>query len=121
MGTATHKLLLIFLLLCFQAQTLAAVVLSCAHGGAGADVVADACHQPAAAAAAKSDSDTPEAPCFDCHKCQLGCAFGIAALSFGRSVAVAPESRPVTSRNSVRHFYRFVPDPLQRPPISALA
>ena len=90
MGTVIHKLLLIFLLLCFQTQTLAAVVLSCAHGGSGADVVADACHQPVAAAAEKSDSDTPEAPCFDCHECQLGCAFGVAALSYGHCVAFAP-------------------------------
>ena len=118
MGTVTHKLLLIFLLLCFQTQTLAAVVLSCAHGGVAADVTVDACHQPAAAAAQESDSDTPKAPCFDCYKCQLGCAFGVATLPFGRSAVTASDSRPVTGWNSIRHFYCFVPEPSQRPPIS---
>lgn len=112
MGFVTRKLLLILLLLCFQTQTLAALALPCAHGG-GADTAADACHQPSAA----GKSDAPDSPCFDCHKCQLGCAFGVAALPFGRSVVPVPESGPVTGTVFFRHFYRFVPDPLQRPPI----
>ncbi len=121
MGTTTHKLLLIFLLLCFQTQTLAAMVLSCARGDSSSDLVAESCHQPAAATGEKSDSAPPEKSCYDCHKCQLGCAFGVSAIPFARDPGIASVGKPMVGRISVRHFYRFVPAPLQRPPIFALS
>ena len=115
MGFNTRKLLMMLLLLCFQTQTLAAVVLPCIHGNSEA-AVADLCHQSAGAAQEIENSDSGAPPCFDCHKCQLGCAFGTAVLPFDRSAAPVPESGPVSGPVVLRHFYRFVPDPLQRPP-----
>ena len=120
MGSKTRKLLLMLLLLCFQTQTLAAVVLPCIHGS-GEDAVADLCHQPAVTAQEIENSNNEESPYFDCHKCQLGCTFGTAALPFGRFVAPVSENSPVIGPAFLRHFYRFVSDPLQRPPISLLS
>ena len=120
MGPKTRRLLMMLLLLCFQTQTLAAMVLPCVHDS-DENAVADLCHQPAGAAQDTENSNNGESPCFDCQKCQLGCAFGTTALPFDRSVAPVPVSGSVNGPVVLRHFYRFVPDPLQRPPILSLS
>ncbi len=121
MGIVTHKLLLIFLLLCFQTQTLAAMVLSCTSGDSSSDLVAESCHHPTAATGEKSDSAPPEKSCYHCQNCQLGCAFGVSAIPFARDPGMVPAGKPMVGRISDRHFYCFVPAPLQRPPIFALS
>ena len=122
MAIAIRKLLLMLLVICFQTQAVATMALSCAHSGPGPEVAAPAvCHQPSGSMADTSDTKSPERAWIDCQSCHLGCTCG--GFAFLMPIAFGIGSLPDNAAIGLfqGHFYRFVPDLPQRPPISVLA
>ena len=122
MAIPIRKLLLMFLVVCLQTQAVATVALSCAHSKPEAGAMsAEGCHQRSGSLTSMNDTDWSERIRLDCESCQLGCVCSGLAFFVPNALGIgaAPNSNPTSM--SRKHFYSFVPESPQRPPISALA
>jgi hypothetical protein len=119
----SRRLILVFVLVLFQIQVLAAATLGCLHGD-GSDGLSGVCpnHLPAHAyvQAQPGVGETGDASgALDCIKCAL--SLGLHAMPGAAPVlpVLAPRSPAVATQPC--HFYRLSPDFQLRPPISSFA
>lgn len=110
-----------FLVVCLQTQAFATVALSCAHSGPMGTVASSGCHQSSVSITHTSDTETPESAWIDCQSCHLGCVCGGVTLLMPNAFGIGAVPETVPMLMSQRHYYSFVPDFPQRPPISGLA
>jgi hypothetical protein len=116
MHRSPTKALILLSLLALQMQLLASWTLPCEHPGAAFSGEDNACPYHLV------DDATPRAAdaasrVLDCQKCVLALIFGTYhPLSFVPSLGL-PTPSPIKSGSGFKHFYRFVPDRLYRPPI----
>ncbi len=107
--------LVALLLICFQGQLLASVLLPCLHGGGIASHgLVEHCHQ-----ASNPAPQPATAEHFDCQKCVLAAVLAVYDLPLptaGLPGFTAAAPRPAMAKT---HFYRFSPRQLHRPPIAA--
>jgi len=110
------KTLIFMCLLIMQTQVWASATLGCRHQAGSTDHSAAACplHTPSTH---KANQGHP-ARLLDCQKCVLHLAVGVPALAAG-----APALPPLLGQSAPpvraeRHFYRFTPDSIHRPPIA---
>jgi hypothetical protein len=110
------RLIALFCLITVQVQAWAALAIPCGHSRLSA-------HVDSACESHRSEPETqpPEHrfKLLDCHKCALGYALGVyhpTTSSIPVSLTLLTEPR-FPGRDP--HFYRFIPDPLLRPPIAA--
>jgi len=109
-----HKSAVLFLILCLQFQAAAAIVMPCAHqDGTPAAEAMVGCHQ------AETDAGPLDGRShFSCIKCALGCISGSFQVPMlGSSLNGAVPYQTVNQALTPQHYYRFVPDHPQRPPI----
>jgi hypothetical protein len=112
----TRRFISVILLLLLPLQALAIVSLPCRHALLAAPAHAvHPCH--GATAPLETAGDGGAAGLFVCQTCTLASVMGSFALA--RAVgdgAPAPDAEPAPVP---RYFYRFLPEPPQRPPIPA--
>jgi hypothetical protein len=111
---STHKALVLFIVLCLQLQTAAAFLMPCAHQSAPVHgALPMSCHQ----------MKTPEAPSQGkdetaCVKCALACLNGgFQGPATPRATTSIAPAASVVQPFQAKHFYHFVPNEPQRPPI----
>jgi hypothetical protein len=110
------KTVIFVCLLIMQAQLWASVTLGCRHEVGSADSSQAAC--PFHTQSISKPSQGHPARLLDCQKCVLHLAVGAPALAAG-----APALPPLLGRSAPpvlaeRHFYRFTPESIHRPPIA---
>lgn len=111
---STRKALVLFIILCLQFQTAAALLMPCAHQFAPAHgALPVGCHQ-AATQEAPSQGKVETA----CVKCALACLIGGFQVPDAprATTSIAPAASMVQPFQA-KHFYHFVPNEPQRPPI----
>ena len=109
------RFLVLFCLLALQAQLLASSAIPCRNLDGAGEGNAATCmvHLGATVSRGVDQADAV----LDCQRCILGLFFGTC-----HQVTSAPSSglsgfHPVEVGSGLKHFYRFVPDRLYRPPI----
>ena len=110
------KTLILVCLLIMQAQVWASATLGCRHqaGSAAPSVAACPFHAPSSH---KPDQGHPARP-LDCQKCVLHLAVGVPALAAGVPALPPLLGHSAPPVRAERHFYRFTPDSIHRPPIA---
>ncbi|MCO5762355.1 MAG: hypothetical protein NHG36_12700 [Chromatiaceae bacterium] len=138
LSRATLRTILALCLLLLQGQLLAASLLGCRHAGPPERLPAPhaGCHLaaagPQAPGVAQSPADelspavgvpSPMLPAswLDCHKCNLQLSIGVSLQGDDGLVPAILVPRPPATPLADRHFYRFVPEPVSRPPIPTLS
>lgn len=113
----------LFCILALQLQLWSSLTMSCAHQGstaAAGDAYACPLHSTESSIAGSeggSQKAEKKAPIvLDCQKCVLALALG-ACLQADVPLPLVTRTRPVATGIAEKHFYAFVPDALDRPPI----
>ncbi len=108
-----HKAAILFLILCLQFQAAAAIVMPCAHQSP-VDGNPIGCHQTGG-----NDIPADEKSPISCIKCALNCITGgFQGPAMVRHIALPISNGTIQSPLHPQHFYRFVPEQPQRPPIA---
>lgn len=137
---ATVRTILALCLLLLQGQILASSLLGCRHasppervpaahagchlsaaGPQGPGVGQSLADERSATAGVPSPSPTPPASWLDCHKCSLQLSLGVSLQGDVGPVPTFLISPPPAAPLAARHFYRFDPEPVSRPPILTLS
>ncbi len=135
---ATVRTILALCLLLLQGQILASSLLGCRHASPLERMPAAyaGCHLSAAdpqvpgvgqsladerSAAAGLPSPSPPASWLDCHKCSLQLSLGVSLQGEAGPVPTFLIPPPPAAPLAARHFYRFDPEPVSRPPILTLS
>jgi len=111
-----RHLLIAILVLSLPGQALAALMLPCAHSGSVGDGAPAVCHSMLPAGG--QDAAPEPVSQFDCQKCVLTAICAVYDLPQPSGPVALPAPGLPDAVASNRHFYRFIPDLLKRPPIT---
>ncbi len=111
---STRKAIILFIALCLQFQSAAAFLMPCAHQSAPAhSALPVGCHQAATQEAPSQGKDETA-----CVKCALACLNGgFQGPATPRATTSIAPTASVVQPLQAKHFYHFVPNQPQRPPI----
>jgi hypothetical protein len=111
------RILILLCLLALQTQLFASSAMACKHVRTTDDRTASVCPFHEGESASPRAADDTDAM-LDCQKCVLGLFFGVYHLIAPTSSIGLADKAPVEAKSGFKHFYRFDPDRLYRPPIS---
>ena len=133
---ATVRMILALCLLLLQGQILASSLLGCRHASPLERMPAAhaGCHLSAAdlqgpgvgqsladERSAAAGVPSPPASWLDCHKCSLQLSLGVSLQGEVGPLPTFFIPPPPAAPLAARHFYRFDPEPVSRPPIPTLS
>jgi len=109
------KLIVLLCLLLLQVQVWASVSLPCLHAPSTPDAVSTAC--PMHGFGGSSNEVDSRANLYDCYRCVIGSCLSVVHGAQASAVPLRILMRGIVAAVPPKHFYRFSPEAVLRPPI----